>query len=76
MTLLTVTLENGADSNHLRKMIESMKGVVKVSLHHKENKKYDKATQEWVDTLHSLKSQIDPDLIDFDDEKTKYIMSK
>lgn len=31
MTQLTVTIENGVDSNFIRRIIENLKGVVKVS---------------------------------------------
>ena len=34
MTQIVVTLDNSADENFLRRMIENMKGVVKTSLTH------------------------------------------
>lgn len=32
--------------------------------------------EEWLNNLHEIKRSINPDLIDMDDERTRYIMSK
>lgn len=75
MTQMIVTLENNADRNFLRKMIENMKGVLKVSFPSSSiNEKED--TERWIEKMNKLSNCIDSSIIDLDDEKTRYIMSK
>ena len=75
MTQILVTLDKNADASLLRRMIENMKGVIATSV--QSIKKSDKAdAEEWINTLHAIKRSINPDLIDMNDERTKYIMSK
>ena len=73
MTQILVTIDNNADASLLRRMIENMKGVIATSV--QSIKKTDDA-EEWINNLHAIKSKINPDLIDMNDERTKYIMSK
>lgn len=74
MTQIVVTLDNNADENLLRRMIENMKGVVKTSLtHHKDESKIENS--EWLESLHAIKDSIDPSVIDMTDPRTNYIMS-
>ncbi len=76
MTEIIVTLENGADSTMLSKMIENMKGVLKASV--RRNAKSDKkeSTEEWIRKMTQLSNSVDSSIIDMTDEKTRYIMSK
>ena len=76
MTQIVVTLENNADENFLRRMIENMKGVVKTSLKHSSVKQKSSKDSAFIDSLHAIKDAIDPSLIDMSDPKTNYIMSK
>lgn len=59
-------------------MIENMKGVIRATLASTSSKILSKRdeNQEWIDMLHSVKSKIDPSLIDMTDERTRHIMSK
>lgn len=75
MTQIVVTLENGADSTFIRRMIENMKGVINASIH-RQYTSAAKDNEEWLDKLHSIKNDVDPSVIDMDDERTQYIMSK
>ena len=75
MTQIVVTLDNTADTSLLRKMIENMKGVIKTSVQSIKKTESDDA-DEWIKKLHDIKRDIDPSLIDMNDERTKYIMSK
>lgn len=75
MTQIVVTLENGVDSNLLRKMIENMKGVLsakisKSTLHRTDSK------EEWISRMQKLSNGIDTSLIDTSDERSNYILSK
>lgn len=72
MTQIVVTLENGADSTMLRRMIENMKGVLKTSVVYSPTD----CSSEWIEKMRKLRDSIDPSMIDMDDERTRYIMSK
>lgn len=72
MTQIVVTLENGADSALLRRMIENMKGVLKTSVVYSPTD----CSSEWIEKMRKLRDSIDPSMIDMDDERTRYIMSK
>ena len=78
MTQIVVTIENNADENFLRRMIENMKGVVKTTLKHSTSAKagVEEHESEFLDSLHAIKSIIDPSVIDLSDPRTNYIMSK
>ncbi|MDE6051463.1 MAG: hypothetical protein K2G08_07235 [Paramuribaculum sp.] len=76
MTQIVVTLENNADENFLRRMIENMKGVVKTSLRHNPAVQDREDESQFLSTLHNIKREIDPSVIDMSDPRTKYIMSK
>ena len=76
MTQIVVTLENNADENFLRRMIENMKGVVKTTLTHTSVKSDKTDKSEFMKSLHAIKNAIDPSVIDMSDSRTNYIMSK
>lgn len=76
MTQIVVTLEKGADSTMLRRMIENMKGVLKTSIEKNSENTSSAKSDAWLEKLHSIKRSIDPAMIDLDDERTNYIMSK
>lgn len=77
MTQIVVNLEHGADTSLLQRMIENMKGVLNTTLHRIDSHNIqDKEVKEWIETLHKAKSRINPELIDMDDERTRYLMSK
>lgn len=78
MTQILVTLENGADSTFLRRMIENMKGVLRTSLENKSDTKSMSKQEKWLENLHNLKEDIKSSGIEIDmnDERTRYIMSK
>ncbi|MDE5584847.1 MAG: hypothetical protein K2I92_00745 [Muribaculaceae bacterium] len=75
MTQILVTLDKNADASLLRRMIENMKGVIATSVQSIKKSDNDDA-EEWINNLHAIKRSINPDLIDMNDERTKYIMSK
>lgn len=76
MTQIVVTLENGADSNLLKRMIENMKGVLNTTIEKKREPVSQPKSDAWLDKLHSIKRDIDLSSIDLSDERTKYILSK
>lgn len=77
MTQIIVTLEPGADTSFLKKAIDNMKGVFRTYV--EENSKSitnENKSNEWLEKLHQIKSDINPDLVDMNDERTRYLMSK
>lgn len=76
MTQIVVTLESGADSNLLKRMIKNMKGVLDASIEKSIEPTSQSKSDAWLEKLHSIKRDIDPSKIDMNDERTKYIMSK
>lgn len=77
MTQLLVTLEDGADSSFLSKIIENIKGVLNVSspIINSANTT-DVKTDEWIRKMHSLSKRVDTSVIDHSDERTQYILSR
>lgn len=77
MTQILVTLENGADTNLLQRMIENMKGVLNAKLQ-KPTKHEELAvnSSRWVEEMRQLSNSLDASVIDMNDERTRYIMSK
>jgi hypothetical protein len=76
MTQIVVTLENGADSNLLRRAIENMKGVIKAKIQRDGSAPSSDETADWIRNMKALSQKVDPSIIDLNDERTKYIMSK
>lgn len=76
MTQIIVTLEPGADSSFLKKAIDNMKGVFKTSVKEMSNSSTTPIRNEWLEKLHQIKNDINPEVIDMSDERTKYLMSK
>lgn len=77
MTQIIVTLEPGADSSFLRRPIDNMKAVFKTSVNESsKNMMIDNKNSEWLEKLHQIKRDINSKVIDMDDERTRYLMSK
>ncbi len=77
MTQILVTLENGADSTLLQRMIENMKGVLKASVQSNVQSRNDGTdSKEWIRKMMELSNSIDTSVVDMDDERTRYLMSR
>lgn len=76
MTQMTVWLDNDANPAVIKKVLQNMKGVMKISLKKDKDKKEEIKTQEWINDLHRLVNNVDRSVIDMNDERTRYIMSK
>lgn len=77
MTQILVTLENGADSTLLQRMIENMKGVLKASVQSNVQSRNDGTdSKEWIRKMMELSNSIDSSVVDMDDERTRYLMLK
>ena len=77
MTQIIVTLEPGADSSFLKRAIDNMKGVFITKLEERtESAIVENKNNEWLEKLHQIKRDINPEVIDMNDERTRYLMSK
>lgn len=78
MTQIVVTLENGADSSLLQRMIENMKGVLSASVRTKpsDNAVFNDNNAERIAKMKNLSNRIDSSVVDMSDDRTRYIMSK
>lgn len=78
MTQMVVTIENGADTDFLRRMIQNMKGVLDVSLKNSRKKVYHSGmtTDEWIEKMKGLSNSVDASVVDWSDERTRHIMSR
>ena len=74
MTQIIVTLDKDTNPLKLKNIIDGLKGVFSTTI---KEKSEDSIEKEWADSFKRLNEmKIDPSLIDLDDERTKYIMSK
>lgn len=76
MTQMTIWLDKDANPAVIKKVLQNMKGVMKISLHREKNKKEEVRVQEWISELHRLVDNVDKSVIDRNDERTRYILSK
>ena len=76
MNVIQVNVDENADVGFLRKMIENIKGVITTTYVKPVSPTSSSEVEEWINNLHSLQADIDPSLIDMDDERTRYILSK
>ena len=76
MIQIVVTLENGADSMFLQRMIENMKGVLRTSVQQRPAVTPSNSRDEWINKMRELGKSVDSSILDMNDERTRYIMSK
>ena len=75
---MTVWLDDDANPAIIKKVLRNMKGVGKISLHKEQKKgaKEESEAEKWIKELHELVNNVDRSVIDMNDERTKYIMSR
>lgn len=76
MTQMTVWLDNDANPAIIKRVLQNMKGVMKISLHKEKPCKKENEEDEWLADLHKLVNSVDTSVIDMNDEKTRYLMSR
>lgn len=76
MTEIIVRLSDNADTSFLKRAIENMRGVFSASIRESNENETALERNDWLERLHRLKQEINPDVIDMNDERTRYIMSK
>lgn len=80
MTHMTVTftLGQGNDSTVLKRILRSMKGVLctNVTIHDDSATEKTERTTAWIEKMRNLSNGVDSSVIDLDDDRTRYLMSK
>lgn len=80
MTQMTVTLdlEDYAKPSEIKKLLKNIKGVIKVSNHNNTttSRKQLNEDKEWLSMVDRLQNSVNPSDIDWDDERTRYIMGE
>lgn len=77
MTQITFAISQDTNPTTIKKILENIKGVVANTITIKKEKSGEGLShEEYMEKLKSLISSIDKDAIDYQDEKTQYILSK
>ena len=78
MKQVVVTLEQGADASLITLILENIKGVVRTSMrdYSEDHVQEDSETTEWIKKMKNLSNSVNPSVLDMEDERTKYLMSK
>ena len=80
MTQMTITLdlEDYAKPSEIRKLLKNIKGVARVSTQNKtlSSTKKPEDEKEWLAMIDKLQNSVNPSDIDWNDERTRYIMGE
>ena len=80
MTQMTITLdlEDYAKPSEIRKLLKNIKGVTRVSTQNKtlSSTKKQVDDKEWLAMIDKLQNSVNPSDIDWNDERTRYIMGE
>ena len=76
MTQIVVTLEEGSNSNIIRSAINLIKGVKETLITHTDPKKISTKVDRRLQAFDQLVGCVSTDMIDTDDPRTKYLLSK
>lgn len=75
---ITLDLEDYAKPSEIRKLLKNIKGVARVSTQNKtlSSKKKQVDDKEWLEMIDKLQNSVNPSDIDWNDERTRYIMGE
>ena len=76
MTQIVVTLEEGTNSSIIRSAINLLKGVKDTIVTHTEPKPVLSKTEKRLQAFDRLAGSVSMDMIDMNDPKTQYLLSK
>ena len=80
MTQMTITLdlEDYAKLSEIRKLLKNIKGVARVTTQNKtlSSAKKREDDKEWLAMIDKLQNSVNPSDIDWNDERTRYIMGE
>lgn len=76
MTQIVVTLEEGSNSNIIRSAIGLIRGVKDAIITHSEPKKISAKVDRRLQAFDKLAGSVSMELIDTEDPRTKYLLSK
>lgn len=71
---MILTLEPGADSNILKSLFENIKGIGSIKIENYEKNESEKEKK--LRLINELAGSLDPSIIDWNDERTQYIMKR
>ena len=73
---ITLDLEDFANPSEIRKLLKNIKGVARVSTKNKtlSSTKKQIDDKEWLAMIDKLQNSVNPSDIDWNDERTRYIM--
>lgn len=74
MTRMVLTLEPGTDSDLLRRIFENIKGVDSIKIENSEEMKTEKAKK--LQLINELAGSVDPNIVDWNDERTRHILKR
>ena len=75
---ITLDLEDYAKPSEIRKLLKNIKGVARVSTQNKtlSSTKKQVDEKEWLAMIDKLQNSVNPSDIDWNDERTRYIMGE
>ena len=75
---ITLDLEDYAKPSEIRKILKNIKGVARVSTQNKtlSSTKKQIDDKEWLAMIDKLQNSVNPSDIDWNDERTRYIMGE
>ena len=76
MTQIVVTLEDGSNTTIIRSAIDLIKGVKNTIITHVEPKKVSTKVEQRLQEFDKLAGSVSIDMIDTEDPRTKYLLSK
>lgn len=77
MTQILVTLENGADSGLIQRIIDNIKGVFHTSVETVSvTKNSTKQDNDWIRQIKELSNSFDTNLLDKEDDRVRYLLNK
>ena len=76
MTQIVVTLEEGSNLSIIRSAINLIKGVKETMVTHVDSKQNLSKTEKRLQAFNRLAGSISKEMIDMNDPRTKYILSK
>ncbi len=76
MPQIVVTLEDGSNLNIIRNAINLIRGVKNTVVTHVENKVTDNISKKRLQTFDKLAGSVSLDMVDTEDPRTKYLLSR
>lgn len=76
MTQIIVTLEEGTNLSIIDNAIKLIKGVKSTLVTHMESENHHQLSKKRLETFDRLAGSVSSNMVDMDDDRTKYLLSK